>query len=249
MLEYLDALGSFSSAVIAAILAGELFRFRRRERDSQRRAQAEQVTMAAQPVLEESAPGSHHVTGGKLAIFNESNQVVHLRQLLLVADIGWEQARMNHGRLSLHSVDLPALTLRSGTELSIDLPGEWAVETGVGGTFAIVTFADARGEIWRRRSDTLELAPGKQPIGRTQRLFQWIIRRVPPLRWVLQAVPLNFACWVTRRRPDRGHVPLSARWVRLTHGYWPPGGDAVTEPWLRPSGAPARWGHEGLSCM
>lgn len=246
MLDVLDALGSFSSAVIALILAIELFHSRHKTRDETRRAQAEMVTMTAQTRQTEISPTHSQIHGCTLTIFNESSQVIHLRNVTVINDIGWEAARTSGDmRLPQHIIGLPGRFLRPQEDTEVELPADLRIDIGTGGQFAIVEFTDARGTAWRRRSDTFELQPSITELNRPQEWFQAISGRVQVLGWLLRTLPVRRAGWVAGRDVDmrRTRLPLSARWVRATHGFWPAG---EPDPWARPNGAPAAWGFDGL---
>jgi hypothetical protein len=244
MLDVLDALGSFSGAFIALILAIEFFHARGKTRDEARRAQAELVTMTAQTQQTEVSPNQFEVHGCTLTIFNESSQVIHLQGVTLIRDIGWDMVR-SAGDLDVprHTIGLSRRVLRPQEDAGVELPSGWTIDIGVGGLFAVVEFVDARGRVWRRRSDTFELRPLVAELSRPQEWFQAITQRSRVLRWLLQDLPIRRAQQVAGRDVSMRRSRLSARWVRATHGYWPAGEE---DPWNRPNGAPAAWGFDGL---
>lgn len=242
----IDAAAGVATVVTAAValfLLGQGQSDRRRiHRDEQRR-QASQVTLSVVSSWTKLDENTETPNWFRLVVLNESDQVIHLNAVTLVEPSTWARLQeIGRTRLRTEDVRVAEHLIRPRTEVTLDLPDGWVIQSGVeGADFIIINFTDARGNDWERRSDTYHLRPVPEPINSAQRLFQTITRRAKPLHWLLAELPARAAIHRARTHPDR--IPLALRWCRATHGYWGPGEE---DRWLSPDEAPPLWPYTDL---
>jgi hypothetical protein len=225
------------TGAIALWLLLQGLRDRDRLRKDQARSQAELVTVN---VIRASAMSSSVPV---LVILNHSGQPVHLEDLQLVdGSESWESVRERGGsQLRTTQYLLPRSLARPNEELRVVGPEASTIESGVGGEFAILSFRDARGVRWRRRTDTFELSSGETRISFAQQRVQRLSQRHPRATRTLFDRLERMARRAASRNPEQ--VPRSVRAVRRLWGYWPAG---ERDSWLVPHGAPPVTLYEGL---
>jgi len=240
--------GEFVTALIAVILLAQGQRDRRRLRQGAARSQAEQVMVVAETTQIPITPTSARLTGSSITILNESDQAIQLKLLTLVRAERWEDVRQRSTQQpDTANVPLSDPLLRPRGEIVVPLPDGWHLSSAhLGSDFAVVSFVDAHDQQWWRRTDTNELMLTHSSINTAQKTFQRLTHRLPIARQLLTNLPIKIAQKSVDRHLGRDRLPLALLWVRVSHGYWPPGGPAESSPWTRPVNAPVWWGYNGL---
>lgn len=233
--------GTVATAGVSLFLLGQGQRDRRQLREDQERAQAELVTMSCTPGGESAPETADNWPGRFLTVHNNSGQPVYLRGVEFADNPNGGEP----GRAILETIPREATNgdgvILPGEAEDIPVPVCRTPGIGVLGDFAIVSFLDARGVEWRRRTDTLELdrPAWRSRVNRFQRFVQFTDRLLP------EKVSSKVHGWVYKRafraaerHPDR--VPFAVRLMERAWGYWP-----AMDPdlWLLVPGGNVAWAY------
>lgn len=225
-----SGIGTVATAGVSLYLLGQGQRDRRRLRENQERSQAELIAMSYTPGGDTSPATADNWPGRLLTVHNNSNQPAYLLGVEFTDNPnGGEPGRCLLETISRQPLDEDTVIL-PGRAKDIPVPVSRSPEIGVLGDFAIVSFRDARGVEWRRRSDTLELdRPAWHSRPNLVQRFVEAADRVAPekVSMTVNGWLYRRACKAAKSRPDR--VPLVVRLVKWFRGSWPVGDP---DPWL-----------------
>jgi hypothetical protein len=225
-----SGIGTVATAGVSLYLLRQGQRDRRQLREDQDRSQAELIAVSYTPGGDAAPVSADNWPGRFLTVHNNSNQPAYLLGVEFTDNPnGGEPGRTFLETISRQAPDGDTVIL-PGEAKDVPVPVSRSPEIGVLGDFAIVSFRDARGVEWRRRSDTLELdrPAWHSRLNLVQRFVEAADRAVP------EKVSVIVNGWFYRRafkaaqsRPDR--VPFAVRLVKWFRGSWPVGDP---DPWL-----------------
>lgn len=241
-IEIAASFGTALTGAIAVFLLWQGLRDRRKIREDERRKQATLVTAYIENYWQDAEHGGKTLEWVAAHIRNSSDLPVVLHESLqAVRAAAWTDPSClrpdGYRELPNQEVLLGPRLLNPKQERIVHLPSDrWT-------DFVIVSFTDASGMEWRRKSDSGELGPPHSRgfgVG-AARALQGKIRHIKPLEALHSRM---YAASFTRAMRKPAGLPLSLRLLLNLWGHDPVEG--APDPWLKPSDAPDEWHHEKL---